>query len=518
MTGSSAVAPRVMVASADRLATEAGLRAFALGGNAIDAAIATNAAIAVTGPHLCGMGGDLFALVHHQGEVFCLNASGRAGTGASSATLRADGHSFMPMRHDIRAVTVPGCVDGWHALHQRFGTLPLATLLAPAIELAGDGFPASPLLVAAIGNLDDRGRLALHELVDQATAVDARVRRAGVARTLEAIARQGRDAFYRGEFGDGLLQLGEGWFTEADLATPGAEWVASLSLDVFGTTLWTVPPNSQGYLLLAAARIAELIGIPSDSASDAWVHVLAEAAKLAACDRPQVLHEAADGSALVRAAVDRADRYDATQACAWPVPANDGDTTYLCTADGDGNGVSLIQSNASGFGSWVVEPNTGINLHNRGLGFSLSAGHPAELRPGARPPHTLAPALATSEGELSAVFGTMGGDAQPQILLQLAARLFIHRQSPEQAVNAPRWAWVGPLTGFDTWTAPQGPTLTMEAGAAGWPEGARARGHRVVIRPDLDGSFGHAHVIMRHEHGWAGAADPRARIGAAVGA
>lgn len=519
MTIASAAAAKVMVASADRLATEAGLRAFELGGNAVDAAIATNAAIAVTGPHMCGMGGDLFALVHHRGDVFCLNASGRAGSGASADALRRDGHTSMPLRHDIRSVTVPGCVDGWQALHQRFGTLPLTTLLEPAIEFARDGFPASPLLVAALAGLDDRGRQALRELATQATATGAQVARPGAARMLQAIATDGRDGFYRGEFGDGLLRLGDGWFTDGDLSSPGADWVTPLSLDVFGTTLWTVPPNSQGYLLLAAASIAESLGVPADPASDAWVHLLAEAAKLAGCDRPEVLHQHADGTSLIAAAATRGAHFDPSRSCEWPVPTGHGDTTYLCTADADGNGVSLIQSNASGFGSWLVEPNTGINLHNRGLGFSLDPGHPAELAPGARPPHTLAPALATTGGALTAVFGTMGGDAQPQILLQLAARLFVHHQTPFEAVHAPRWAWAGPVTGFDTWTSAQGPSLTMEAGAAGWPDGLRARGHRVSIRPDLDGSFGHAHVIVRDaQNGWSGAADPRARIGAAVGA
>ena len=518
MTDIGAMAPLVMVASADRLATQAGMRAFTLGGNAIDAAIATNAAIAVTGPHLCGMGGDLFALVHHQGEVHCLNSSGRAGAGASADALRAAGHHAMPLRHDIRSVTVPGCVDGWQALHNRFGSLPLSVLLAPAIELARDGFPASPLLVRSVNALDEQGRRALREIAEQVAHPGDRVQRPGAARTLKAISRFGRDGFYRGEFGDGLLQLGNGWFTEADLATPCAEWVTPLSTTAFGTTLWTVPPNSQGYLLLAAAAIADGIGVPADPNDARWAHVLAEAATLAGCDRPRVLHEAADGNALIRDAVERRALFDPDHACRWPVPVGPGDTTYLCTADAQGNGVSLIQSNASGFGSWLVEPNTGINLHNRGLGFSLEAGHPAELRAGARPPHTLAPALATRDGELAAVFGTMGGDAQPQILLQLAARLFVNGQSPADAVAAPRWALAGVSTGFDTWTGAERPTLTMEARADGWPDGLRSRGHRVSTLPDLDGSFGHAHVITRDAHGfWSGAADPRARIGAAAG-
>src|SRR3954451_6763927 len=200
--------PHAIVASDGQLATQAGLRALVLGGNAVDAAIATNAAIAITAPHLCGMGGDLFALVHRDGEVFALNSSGRAGSGADAAALRAEGRTEMPFRHDIRSVTVPGCVDGWVTLHERFATLPLATLLAPAIALAADGFPASPLLVGAAARADEGASANLAELIDQLSRPGARVRRPGAARALAAIAEGGRAAFYEGEFGAGLKALG----------------------------------------------------------------------------------------------------------------------------------------------------------------------------------------------------------------------------------------------------------------------------------------------------------------------
>ncbi|MDP2293115.1 MAG: gamma-glutamyltransferase [Actinomycetota bacterium] len=512
--------PRHMVSSADGLATQAGLSVLAQGGNAVDAAIATNAAIAVTGPHLCGMGGDLFALVHHEGKVECLNASGRAGSGASAAAIRADGHTEMPFRHDIRTVTVPGCVDGWVALHARFGTLPLATLLAPAIELADGGFPASPLLVASAARLDSLGRATLHELSSQAHLPNERVRRPGVARALRAIAEGGREAFYQGSFGEGLLQLGDGWYTAADLARSQAEWVHPLRATAWGVELWTVPPNSQGYLTLGAAALASHLDLPADTGDEWWAHLLIEAAKVAGFDRPQVLHEGADGVALLRSIADRAHLLDVDRAADWPMAGSAGDTTYLCTTDEQGMGVSLIQSNASGLGSWIVEPNTQINLHNRGLGFSLIEGHPAELAAGARPPHTLSPALATRNGELAAVFGTMGGDAQPQILLQLAARLFHQHQSPAVAMHAGRWSLSGPVTGFDTWTAPTGPIVQIEGNApAHWAADLAARGHVTSVLGAYDSAFGHAQIIMRDDNGfWAGASDPRARVGSVAGA
>ena len=222
------------------------------------------------------------------------------------------------------------------------------------------------------------------------------MRRAGVALTLQAIVNGGRSAFYLGTFGEGLIELGQGLFTEHDLARVQADWVEPIVADALGVQLATIGPNSQAYLALGAARLADELGVPDDPADPAWPHLLIEISAAAAVDRPAVLHDDADGAALVDQIASRGslvDRQRASRRHASTVP---GDTTYLCTADDSGMAVSLIQSNASGFGSWLVEPMTGINLHNRGLGFSAQAGHPAEYRPGRRPPHTLCPAMATT--------------------------------------------------------------------------------------------------------------------------
>ena len=507
------------MASADQAATQAGLRALVLGGNAVDAAIATNAAIAVTCPHLCGMGGDLFALVYHDGEVTALNSTGRAGSGADAASLRGEGHTEMPFRLDIRAVTVPGCVDGWMALHERFGTLPMSVLLEPAIALASGGFPASPLLVGAAARADEGASANLAELLAQLTRPGARVRRAGAARALAAIAEGGRDAFYLGEFGTGLKALGGGLYSDADLASSRADWVQPLTTSAFGVELWTIPPNSQGYLTLAAAELASRLDLPADPTDARFAHLLVEAATAAGYDRPDVLSDSADGDALLQMIAGRLDMIDTERASDRWAPGRDGDTTYLCTVDGQGMAVSLIQSNAAGFGSGLIEPNTGINLHNRGLGFNLRQGHAAEFMPGHRPPHTLCPAMATSDGSLRAVFGTMGGDAQPQILLQLAARLFHYGQSPAAAIDAGRWALRGPSTGFDTWTSGEAPTVTVEGQApTDWLSELARRGHKVAAVDLYDSSFGHAHAIVIDGEGFrAGAADPRTMVGTAAG-
>jgi gamma-glutamyltranspeptidase / glutathione hydrolase len=503
------------VSAADQIATNAGIVTLQLGGNAVDAGIATNAVMGVVAPHQCGMGGDLFALVHRNGETVALNASGRAGSGADADALRREGHSEMPLHHDIRTVTVPGCVDGWIALHDRFGTMPLGDLLAPAARLAEHGFPASPLLAGSLRRLDDRGSAQLAGLAAGAN-VGARVVRPGVAATLRAIAEGGRAAFYEGEFGESLIGLGAGLYSVEDLARSQADWVDPLTTTVFGFALHTMPPNSQGYLTLAALRLAEQVGLPDDPDDPEWAHVLIECATAAGFDRPTALHDRADGRALLETIDARTDMIDRHKSSDRHGPGDRGDTTYLCAVDGNGMGVSLIQSNASGLGSWLVEPRTGINLHNRGLGFSLEAGHPAEFAAGRRPPHTLSPALASGEGgDLVAVFGTMGGDAQPQILLQIGARLFHHHESPNRSIRAARWALSGPSTGFDTWTSGAVPIVEIEGHAPEqWLVDLARRGHTVEIVPAYDSGFGHAHAIVVEPDGvLAGMADPRTVVG-----
>ncbi|MFC5822230.1 gamma-glutamyltransferase family protein [Nonomuraea insulae] len=506
-------APSGMVCSVDHLASAAGLAMLERGGSAADAAIAANAVLSVVAPHMCGLGGDLFALVH-DGGVKALNASGRAGSGADPDRLRSEGHTRMPHLHDVRSVPVPGCVDGWLALHARHARLPMTDLLAPAIRLARDGFPASPLMVAGARNAARRpggGDFA------SVRAAGDRVTRPGVARALQAVAERGRDGFYLGEFGQGLVELGAGEYSEADLAAPGADWVEPLRTRVYGHDVWSMPPNSQGYLLLMSLAITERLDLPAAPRHAAWAHLLAEAARVAGHDRLDVLHEAAKDLLDPAEITRRRAMIDPRARLRLGGPAGQGDTTYLCAVDGDGMGVSLIQSNASGFGGMVFEPRTGINLHNRGIGFSLKPGHPAEYGPGRRPPHTLTPALITRrDGTLRSVVGTMGGDAQPQILLQVITRLLRHGEEPGQAVSAPRWRLGTGGTGFDTWEAPDDAGLDLEDGGT-WSDGLGALGHRVAALP-YGSSFGHAHLIdVRADGMLAGAADPRSLVGAAVG-
>jgi gamma-glutamyltranspeptidase/glutathione hydrolase len=451
-----------------------------------------------------------------------LNASGRAGSGASAAKLRAEGMTSMPFRERIESVPVPGCVDGWCALHARFGRLPLRDVLEPARSYAADGFPASITLARAAASVAQRPG---GEAFRAATHPGATVRRPGVARTLAAIGDGGREAFYGGEFGRGLLTLGAGEYVDDDLATVHADWVEPLSVEAWGRTVWTIPPNSQGYLSLAGAWIAAGLALPDDPDDPAWAHLLVEAARAAAYDRDDVLHEHADGTALL--APDRlGPRRDAINVDAAATYGAEryagGGTIYLCAVDDDRMGVSLIQSNAAGFGSLLAEPSTGIFLQNRGIGFRVDPSHPAAYGPRRRPPHTLSPALVTdADGALDAVVGTMGGDAQPQVVLQLLARLYRAGESVGDAVAAPRWVLSGQPprgNGFDTW-AERGPVqVHVEAEAPQqWDDGLRTRGHDVVRHPPSGYNVGHAHVIAVRGEALEAASDPRSLAGSASG-
>ena len=519
-----------MVCSVDHLASSAGLAILRQGGSAVDAAVATSAVLAVTTPYMCGMGGDLFALVHHgTGPPAVLNASGRAGSGADPDRLRAEGHTVMPFAGDVRTVPVPGCVDGWLELHERFGRLPLSEVLAPATRYALEGFPVSGLLAAMVplvfgkpGAEDFQVRDPGAGTADGARRIHAgeRCRRPGVGRALQAIATGGRQAFYQGEFGEGLLALGRGEYLAEDLARRQADWVEPLGRRIWGADVWTTPPNSQGYLTLAAGLMAEGLDLPDDPGDPRWAHLLVECARQAGFDRPAVLHEQARPEQLLDPhALDarrRRIRPDSTSRLG--APAADGGTIHLAVVDADRMGVSLIQSNASGFGALLFEPSTGINLHNRGLGFSLVSGHPAEYGPGRRPPHTLSPALVTApDGTLRAVVGSMGGDAQPQIVLQLLARLLQAGQEPAEVIQSPRFvlAPADPKWGFDTWSRPDELCVEVEADCpVGWVEGLEARGHQVrVVSPGNHG-MGHAHLIEQVGGVLAGASDRRAVHGA----
>jgi gamma-glutamyltranspeptidase/glutathione hydrolase len=530
------VALRGMVTAADQLAAAAGLSMLERGGTAADAMVAAATVMAVVAPHLCGLGGDALAMVKVPGAPpVGLLAVGRAGSGADADRLRADGHADMPLRGDIRSVTVPGAVDGWLALHERFGRLSWDVVLEPAISLAEEGFAASMLLAFA-------SHLVAHVPGAQDLCpggpleVGQRVRLPGIARTLRALASAGRDGFYAGEFGRALIGLGRGEYAAQDVAQPLAQWTTPLTLRVLGHDFWTVPPPSQGYLTLSGAWIAEQVGLPADPADPLWAHVIVEAGRAASFDRPAVLYDGADGPDLLSldrlgpraASIDTERATSSFSGIAAPGAgaslSSDGDTTHLCAVDAEGLGISLTQSNALDFGAHVVAGETGVFLHNRGVGFSLERGHPGEYHPGRRPSHTLSPAVVTRpDGSLAQIVGTMGGDAQPVIIMQLLARLLRSEEDPATAISAARVVHEAPgAPPFRLWQSPD-QSLVMESNApAGWREGLEARGHRVrVVGAFNPVDVGCSQIIsvgtVDDHLTFTGASDPRSADGDALG-
>ncbi|WP_420613884.1 gamma-glutamyltransferase family protein [Candidatus Spongiisocius sp.] len=439
--GAAAVAPH-------ELSTLAAIEVMEGGGNAVDGAIAANAVQGTVAPETCGIGGDLFALVHRPGldSPACLNSSGRAGSGADASALREAGHTTMPL-YGAPTVTVPGCVDGWHALTERYGALPLSEVLRPAIRLAEGGFPASRELSGA-------WTANAAQLLTQASAppmfpdgrppaVGQRISRPFLAGSLRAAAA-GRDAFYLDRVGTAIPEATGNLITREDLARCQARWVAPLSAELFGRTAWTTPPNSQGYLTLATLSIFEQLDPTGDPEHPDYWHALIEAYRSMAWERDHCLYDPDTGPDLAmldpEKLAERANRIDPAAAGSWrrPVPAAGG-TAYMCAVDGDGMGVSLIQSNFHGIGSGLSAGRTGVWLHNRGAGFNLIPGHPNEWRPGRRPLHTLSPTIWTEGNRLALILGTRGGHQQPQLLAQVGAHMHHAGLEPGVAQAVPRW-------------------------------------------------------------------------------
>ena len=502
-----------IVVSPHHLASRAGLAVLDAGGSAIDAAIAVNAVLGVVLPDTCGIGGDLFALVHRPGDTIpsALNSSGRAGAGASAADVRRAGHVEVPLRSPW-SVTVPGCVDGWEALHTRFGRLPLRDVLADAIEYARRGFPVSHELSDSLHRILPLigGQPSAPPLYPGGSAPNAgdSLTRPHLAETLEGIAAAGREAFYAGPAGDGIVTATDGLITPADLERRQAEWIEPIGLDVFGNTGWTIPPNSQGYLTLAAAYILERLIEPGTSGPDR-LHAEIEAYRAVAWERDDVVSDPDTAPTAARDLLDpdrlreRLERIDTASAATWPTPRDvPGGTAYMCVRDRDGMGISLIQSNFHGIGSGLSAGATGVFLHNRGAGFSISPGHPNELTPGRRPLHTLSPMLWTDGATLRALLGTRGGQYQPQLLLQVAAKLWWDRTDPAEAQAAPRWV-------ADGWGPGDTSRIHVEDRMPDATSALEALGHAVHPAGDWQAGWGPVSLIIADGDSVRGLADPR---------
>jgi gamma-glutamyltranspeptidase/glutathione hydrolase len=536
---------RGAVVAPHHLATQAGLGILAAGGSAVDAAIATNAVLAVVMPNGCGIGGDAFWLVWDEaaGEQLALNGSGRAPLGTDADTLRGQGLTRIPLRGPL-SITVPGAVRSWADAHRRWGRLSWETVLAPAIEQAEDGFPAWPRLIAAVEALvaqvrDEpwgRGLAQTWRPQDRAWRPGERIRLPALARTLRTLGDQGFDAYYDSELAERIvrgLNAAGAPFTLADLREHRSTWGRPIATTYRGVRVTTHPPNSSGVVALEILNILERFA-PAAGArfgsrgwtDPSWIHLQVEAAKLAFEDRdaylgdPDAVDVPVDRLLSATRAAELAARIDPVRANASPPAARTlvGGTIYLAVVDGEGNAVSLIQSNSAGFGSGVLDGATGIHFQDRGASFSLDPGHPNVIAPGRRTAHTLLPGMLFREGERRpwVVAGSMGGDIQPQIHVQLVSALVDGGADIRTAVAAPRVV-VEP----DGWLAPPTAVLADGMPADGVEAGLRALGHDVTPT-GYDGGLGHEHAIELVDGGpaadgtLAAIADPRSMGLAAV--
>ena len=512
-------APRGMVATPHPLATAAGVQALRAGGTAMDAAVAANAMLAVVYCNACGLGGDAFALVWDPDErrLHGFNGSGRSPAGLSIDAVRARGHDAMPQRGPL-TIDVPGAVDAWAQLLERFGRRSLADALLPAAQAADDGYALTAINVrsirAALPTFDADARAVFEPAGDPGD----RFRQPLLAATLRAIADGGRDAYYAGPIGAEIaraVQAAGGVLDASDLAAHRGDWVEPISTVYHGVEVATMPPNSQGITALMALNVLSALDWPmGEPMSAERIHAQVEAVKVAWSERDrcvadpdrdladpgQLLSEAHAAWLASRLSPAEAHRYT-------PTNPPGGGTVYLCAADADGMLVSLIESNYMGFGSGIMGGSTGIMLQNRGAYFSLDPSHPNALAPGARTLHTLMPGMLLRDGQVEVTFGAMGGDGQPQTMVQLVTGLLDDGLDPQALVDRPRW--VAQTTGPGE---PLGPlAIELDGVNKATVEALRALGHQVELVEPKTPLMGWAQMIRRRSDGsYEGGADPRA--------
>ena len=513
-------AKRGMVCTSQPLASQAGLTILQQGGNAIDAAIATAICQTIVEPTNNGLGSDCFALVWTDGKLHGLNGSGYAPQRLTPEAVAASGATEkMPLR-GWEAVTVPGAPSAWAELHKRFGRLPFAKLFEPAIYYAEQGYPVSPIVARFwqegidaltpyknnpaiapwFATFDVHGNGVAPQTGEMVTLPDH-------AKTLRILADSYCESYYRGELAQKLVEFSDktgGYLSLEDLADYRAEWVEPVHINYHGYDVWEMPPNGHGITALMALNILKDMELGAKDTGDTF-HKQIEAMKLAFADG---MHYIADPRYMqTRVEELLSDAYAAQRRALIGETALEpthgkpfcGGTVYLCTADGEGNMVSFIQSNYKDFGSGIVLPGYGINLNDRGAGFSLNPELDDYLAPRKKPYHTIIPGFLTHEGEAVGPFGVMGAYMQPQGHVQVIMNTVDWLLNPQSALDAPRWQWIA---GKEIW---------LESSVA--PEiveDLRRRGHEVRVLED-DTTFGRGEIIWRDSNGvLAGATEPRA--------
>jgi gamma-glutamyltranspeptidase/glutathione hydrolase len=518
----SSFAKNGMVVSSQPLATLAGVGVLMDGGNAIDAAVATAAVLGVVEPSSLGIGGDAFALFYSAKEktLKALDASGRSPYAANLDFCRKSGFKQMPQR-GIHSVTVPGAVHGWSALLDAYGTMPLGEVLRAAIQYCEEGFPVAELAAEAWreseASLKNDEGAAINYLVNgRAPKAGEIFKNPRMAKTLRRIAAEGAELFYGGEIAEKIVRCSEkkgGWFTLKDFADHRSDWVDPITANYRGYDIYELPPATHGFVTLEMLKILEGFDPKAMRAQSAEaLHLMIEAKKLAFADRDRYLADrdymkvsVNDLLSPKRVETLRARLQKDRAASEIESMAPAADTEYLAAADYEGNLVSFIQSNFMGFGSGIVEPETGIVLQNRGHLFSLDESHPNCIGPHKRCVHTLMPGMILRDGKPFAALGLKGGHVQPQVQVQIITNLIDFGMTVQESIAASRFNHI------------EGLKVGLESGI---PETTvqelKRRGHQIVSgNPE---SFGGAHAIMIHPESGAfvGGSDPR-KGGGAIG-
>ena len=539
-TRSEVIAQNGMAASAHPLATQIAIDVLKKGGSAVDAAIAANAALGLMEPVSCGLGGDLFAIVWNakSQKLYGINGSGRSPKGLSYDQMQAElvrlGTKTIP-KSGVLSISVPGVVDAWFELHDRFGKLPMHNNLESAIQYATEGFPVTELIahslrceVSALAN--QPGALLRTYVVNGKPPAKGDIfRNQDLADTYKIITEKGRDAFYEGEIAekiDKFLRENGGYLRKEDFASHHSEWVDLVSSNFRGYDVYEIPPNTQGATVLQMLNILEGFDLKSMGVGSAdALHVMIEAKKLAYEDRARMYADPAYYPAPMAQllskeyATERRRLIDFERAAlgyeAGDAKLAEGDTTYLCVADREGNMISLIQSNFRGIGSGIVVPGLGFGLQNRGELFSMEPGHPNVYAPGKRPFHTIIPGFVIKEGKPWLAFGVMGADMQPMGQVQVLTNIIDFGMNLQEAGDAARWRHEGSSSPTGEFMS-DGGWVNVESGYP-YPviRELMSRGHSV--RFDL-GVYGGYQAIMRDERQgiYYGASESR-KDGCAIG-
>ena len=513
-----------IVATSQPLASQAGVQILEQGGNAVDAAIAANAVLGLVEPCSNGIGGDLFAIVCEAktGKLYGLNASGWAPRKLTVEFLQEKGHKTMP-QSGVHAVTTPGCVAGWEALRQRFGTKEFSTLLKPAITYADEGFPVTELIA---GSWKGSAKMLAGHANSKETYLPGGqppkpgdvFRNPDLADALRVIADKGRDGFYKGRIAEAIVKIckDEGGAMEAaDLEEFQPEWVEPLSTKYRGWTVYELPPNGQGIAALEMLNLMERFPLGEYGAGSAKsLHVEIEAKKVAYADLSHYVGDPKFAKTPVKEMLSkalaerRANEIDPGKAHEGVLPSefedikrkSGNDTIYMCTVDKDGNMVSLIQSNYQGFGSGLVPAKCGFMLHNRGALFTLEKDHPNRLAPHKRPLHTIIPAFMEKDG-VRIAFGIMGGWNQAQAHAQYVANIVDFGMNIQAALEAPRFTKMT-FDGLDVKIESRVPETVRKD--------LEKLGHKVEVLPPYSGTVGGGQAVMRDAKGVNyGASDPR---------